>query len=118
VTLHRCFAWNARARQREPDGPLWFPHPFQGDGRYDNPDRYGCLYLADRPVAALVCCSWMFNTQLERILPPSANLVRYLRDLYLFPLPPSDTGGLWFLFLQTPFMSAGRQNVPRRGGSR
>ena len=54
MILHRCFAWNERARPTEPDGPLWFPRIYQGDGRHDNPDRYGCLYLADREVAAVV----------------------------------------------------------------
>jgi hypothetical protein len=54
VTLYRCFAWNERARPDAPDGPLWFPRVYQGDGRHDNPDRYGCLYLADREVSAVV----------------------------------------------------------------
>jgi len=54
VTLYRCFAWNERARQNEPDGPLWFPRPFQGDGRHDNPDVFGCLYLAEQPVSCVV----------------------------------------------------------------
>jgi len=54
VILYRCFAWDERAQQREQDGPLWFPRIFQGDGRHDNPDLYGCLYLADRAVSAVV----------------------------------------------------------------
>jgi hypothetical protein len=54
VTLHRCFAWNRAARDAGPDGPLWFPRPFQGEGRHDNPGVYGCLYLADRPVSCIV----------------------------------------------------------------
>jgi len=54
VTLYRCFAWSERARPTEPDGPLWFPRIHQGDGRHDNPDVYGCLYLADRESAAVV----------------------------------------------------------------
>jgi RES domain len=54
VRLYRCFAWNARARHDEPDGPLWFPRPYQGEGRHDNPDRYGCLYLADRALSCIV----------------------------------------------------------------
>jgi hypothetical protein len=54
VILHRCFAWNSRARETDQDGPLWFPRLFQGEGRHDNPDRYGCLYLADRPLSAVV----------------------------------------------------------------
>jgi hypothetical protein len=54
VILHRCFAWDEGARASQPDGPLWFPRIYQGDGRHDNPDVYGCLYLADREVSCVV----------------------------------------------------------------
>jgi hypothetical protein len=54
VILQRCFAWSRPARPDEQDGPLWVPRAFQGDGRHDNPDVYGCLYLADREIAAVV----------------------------------------------------------------
>ncbi len=54
MILYRCFAWNERARHDEPDGPLWYPRPYQGEGRHDNPEIYGCLYLADRPLSCLV----------------------------------------------------------------
>jgi hypothetical protein len=53
VTLYRCFAWSAGARDDQPDGPLWFPRVFQGEGRHDNPDVYGCLYLSDRPESCI-----------------------------------------------------------------
>jgi hypothetical protein len=54
LILHRCFAWNERARAVQADSPLWFPREFQGDGRHDNPDVYGCLYVADREVSSVV----------------------------------------------------------------
>ena len=54
MILYRCFAWSERAGVTDPDGPLWFPRVYQGDGRHDNPDRYGCLYLADREISAVV----------------------------------------------------------------
>lgn len=54
MILYRCFAWNRRARPSGADGPLWFPRGFQGEGRHDNPDLYGCLYLADREVSCVV----------------------------------------------------------------
>ena len=54
MILYRCFAWHHAARDDAPDGPLWFPRPYQGDGRHDNPDEYGCLYLADRAVSCIV----------------------------------------------------------------
>lgn len=54
MILYRCFAWNERAAPTEQDGPLWVPRPFQGEGRHDNPDLFGCLYLADRPLSSIV----------------------------------------------------------------
>jgi hypothetical protein len=54
VILYRCFAWNEHARKDGMDGPLWFPRPYQGEGRHDNPDLYGCLYVADRAVSCVV----------------------------------------------------------------
>jgi hypothetical protein len=53
VTFYRCFAWREAPAEDGPDGPLFFPRAFQGDGRHDNPDSYGCIYVADRPVSAL-----------------------------------------------------------------
>ena len=54
MILYRCFAWKEGGDAAAPDGPLWFPRPFQGDGRHDNPDVYGCLYLSDRAVCCIV----------------------------------------------------------------
>lgn len=53
MILYRCFAWNRAAREDAPDGALWFPRMFQGDGRHDNPAVYGCLYLAERAVSSV-----------------------------------------------------------------
>jgi hypothetical protein len=68
VILYRCFAWDDNARNAEPDGPLWFPRMFQGDGRHDNPDLYGCLYLADRAMSCVVEQLARFRGQ--RLSPP------------------------------------------------
>jgi len=54
LILHRCLPWDERARSRSPGGALWFARPFQGDGRHDNPDVYGCLYASDTETAAVV----------------------------------------------------------------
>jgi len=54
MILYRCFAWNQRAKTDEPDGVLWFPRVFQGEGRHDNPDLYGCLYLTKERTSAVV----------------------------------------------------------------
>jgi len=54
VILHRCLAWNERATPDAPDGALWFPRPYQGEGRHDNPVVYGCLYLSEQPLSCVV----------------------------------------------------------------
>jgi hypothetical protein len=54
VILYRCLAWNARAAPAAPDGALWFPRPYQGEGRHDNPNVYGCLYLAEWSLSCVV----------------------------------------------------------------
>jgi len=54
VIVYRCFAWDERAAEAGPDGPLWFPRIYQGEGRHDNPDRYGCLYLSRSPLSPVV----------------------------------------------------------------
>ena len=54
MILYRCFAWDERAGPAGPDGPLWFPRIYQGEGRHDNPDRYGCLYLSASPLSTVV----------------------------------------------------------------
>ena len=54
MILHRCFAWDRRAAVTESGGALWFPRPFQGDGRHDNTERYGCLYLAEAALSPVI----------------------------------------------------------------
>lgn len=54
MILHRCLAWNARAAPDAADGALWFPRPYQGEGRHDNPAVYGCLYLSEQPISCVV----------------------------------------------------------------
>jgi hypothetical protein len=67
VILYRCFAWDGRAGDAGPDGPLWFPRIYQGDGRHDNPERYGCLYLSASDLSTVVEQLARFRGQ--RLLP-------------------------------------------------
>ena len=63
------------------------------------------------------CSSWIFNTQLEGIPLSSDNLVRFQRELYLFPVPSSGRDGLWFIFLRDDVdpATAPRDTSLRRG---
>ena len=67
MIVHRCFAWDERAGPSDPDGPLWFPRMYQGDGRHDNPDLYGCLYVSIEAVSCVAEQLARFRGQ--RLLP-------------------------------------------------
>ena len=67
MILFRCFAWDERAGETAPDGALWVPRIYQGEGRHDNPDRYGCLYLSLSALSTLVEQLARFRGQ--RLLP-------------------------------------------------
>jgi hypothetical protein len=86
LILYRCFAWNERARPMEADSPLWFPRVFQGDGRHDNPDVYGCLYLTDREASGVIEQLARFRGQ--RLIEPM--LVRRGLPLALAAIELSD----------------------------
>jgi hypothetical protein len=88
--LYRCFAWNERGRPERLDGALWFPRPYQGDGRHDNADLYGCLYLSERPLSCVVEQLARFRGQ--RLLP--ALLVRRGLPLGLAELELADDAEL------------------------
>jgi len=53
VRLWRVLPWDPSTSVGEPDDALWVPRAFQGTGRHDAPDRYGCLYLAEAAVSAV-----------------------------------------------------------------
>ncbi len=67
MILYRCFAWDRSARSRRPGSALWFPRAYQGDGRHDNPDEYGVLYLTELDVSAVVEQLARFRSQ--RLIP-------------------------------------------------
>jgi len=55
-------------------------------------------FFPGQPFTSISCVSWIFNTQLEQILPPTANLVLFQRELYLYPVPSTGKDGFVFIF--------------------
>ena len=47
-------------------------------------------YFPDRPFVGICCGSWILNTLIQELLPPTSNLVRFQREVYLFPLGLDD----------------------------
>jgi hypothetical protein len=112
LILYRCFAWNERARADQPDSPLWFPRVFQGDGRHDNSDVYGCLYLTDRETSGVVEQLARFRGQ--RLIEPM--LVRRGLPLALAAIELPDDAEL--VDLDDPVVLARRRLRPSRVATR
>ena len=74
-------------------------------------------HFPDQSPAAITCRSWMFSPHLEEILPPSSNLVRCLREFYLYAAECRGLESLWFVFLQDEFnlATAPRDTSLQRG---
>ncbi|MHB0876462.1 MAG: acyltransferase domain-containing protein [Anaerolineae bacterium] len=43
-------------------------------------------HFPDRPFVGFACGSWILDSQFEELLPASSNLVRFQREMYLYPL--------------------------------
>lgn len=52
-------------------------------------------HVPEHPVTALTCGSWLLDTQFEGALPDSSNVVRFLREMYLHPLPGATDQALF-----------------------
>ncbi|GFG76160.1 RES domain-containing protein [Mycobacterium botniense] len=53
MRLWRVLPWDPSAPVAKPGHALWVPREYQGSGRHDAPDRYGCLYVAETAVSAV-----------------------------------------------------------------
>jgi hypothetical protein len=83
LRLWRALPLDKGARDEEVGGALWFPRLQQGGGRHDNPDLYGCLYVAEEAVSAVAELLAPFRGT-GKLLP--SMLVRYGRPLSLAAL--------------------------------
>ena len=90
MILFRCLAWDKAASPGARGGPLWFPRMLQGNGRHDNPDLYGCLYVSVEPVSAVA-------EQIQRLIGTSledADLLRRGLPLALAAIEFDENGEL------------------------
>jgi hypothetical protein len=55
-------------------------------------------YYPQRPFVAYTCDSWLFSPQLEAMLPPESNILRWQREGYLLPGDDGDEAFLLFTF--------------------
>jgi hypothetical protein len=97
LRLWRALPLDRKAGPAEAGGALWFPRLQQGGGRHDNPDLYGCLYVAEESVSAVAELLAPFRGT-GRLLP--SMLVRYGTPLSLAALDLED--GMTIVDLDDP----------------
>ena len=51
MIVYRCFPPRRSVGEHREGNALWFPRAYQGRGRHDNPDLYGCLYVGEDEIA-------------------------------------------------------------------
>ena len=108
MILFRCLAWDKAASPTSRGGPLWFPRMLQGNGRHDNPELYGCLYVSVEPVSAVA-------EQIQRLAGTSLDapdLVRRGLPLALATIDFHESGEL--LDLDDPNVLVGEGMRPSR----
>ena len=58
-------------------------------------------YFPEKPLAAMICRSWLYGEMLEEILPPTTNIVMNIQELYRWAShSESSNHSLWFIFCQ------------------
>ncbi|MBT3343472.1 MAG: DUF5596 domain-containing protein [Gemmatimonadetes bacterium] len=55
-------------------------------------------YFPEQTAVGFACSSWILNPQLAQIYHPDSNMVRWQRELYLYPVQSGDRSGLFFIF--------------------
>lgn len=78
--------------------------------------RFFPTHMPERPFVAFACDSWLLDAQLDELLPPSSNLVRFLRQLYLVPASGDGEAALDWAFdgVPTDLARAPRDTALRR----
>lgn len=47
-------------------------------------------HFPERPYTCFCCDSWVLNSELQEVLPPTSNMVRFQREMYLLPSVTQD----------------------------
>lgn len=55
-------------------------------------------YFPDRPFKGFCCGSWILNTQYQTMLPSTSNMVRFQKELYLYPIHSGGRSGFDRIF--------------------
>jgi len=80
-------------------------------------------HFPDRQFVGFACHSWILDTLFAELLPPTSNLVRFQREVYLFPIPHGGgvirrVFGYGFAEMDGTVSDVDRARLPRDTGMR
>jgi len=77
-------------------------------------------HFPENPFVAFTCNSWILDAQFEKLLPPTSNLVRFQKEMYLFPIKGGTEGTLKTVFgrKMTDISRAPRKTTMQRAFAR
>lgn len=64
--------------------------------------RFFPRYFPDRSFRAFCCGSWFLDSQFEKMLRPDSNIVRFQKEVYLFPILSTEQSALERVFGEVP----------------
>ncbi|MFH0911299.1 MAG: acyltransferase domain-containing protein [Planctomycetota bacterium] len=109
VVLKRA-AWREALRPGDPGLDIHIPArgAFDVEACADSTERAAAFFAGHfpetPPAKAFFCTSWLLDAQLEEYLVPDSNLVRFLREFYLYPVAQDPWGIFRFVFeLEIPY---------------
>lgn len=59
-------------------------------------------HFPEKPYVVFCCGSWLLNGELEKLLPPDSNILRFQREFYLFPIGLGPDSVFWRVFNGIP----------------
>jgi hypothetical protein len=99
-------SWGAWDRVLSPGDPVLEAHIPEGEPM--TPESCGDslrqaleffpAHFPERRFLGFGCQSWLLNPELAQLLPPTSNLTRFQREVYLYPIPSGGRDGAIFIF--------------------
>ena len=74
--------------------------------------KFFAKYFPDKSFKGWACHSWFLDNQYEMILPESSNILKFQRELYLYPINQSGEDSYWRIFGENG-MKDGIEKAPR-----
>ena len=74
--------------------------------------KFFAKHFPEKTFKGLACHSWFLDNQYEKILPENSNIIKFQRELYLYPINEGGEDSYWRIFGENG-MKGGIKKAPR-----